>query len=168
MRLPLVFTLGCIVFAAAPAREGLREIIHPQADLPAFRCLVPDDWPGEVDATGNLQVSNRARTVFFSFSFAHTPNPGEAHDALARAVLNGPANPPWDSREPAEISGHRGFRYVARVKSGDDLLRAELLIVQVGDRHLAAASVIFADRLKPADEATARLVLAAVKLLSAP
>jgi hypothetical protein len=168
MRILLPFTLGGIVLAAAPASDGLREIVHPAADLPAFQCLVPADWKSEVDATGNLQVTNRARTVFFSFSFAHTPNPGEAHDALARAVLNGPADPPWDSREPVEISGHRGFRYVARVKSGDDLLRAELLIVQVGDRHLAACSVILADRLKPADETTARLVLAAVKLLDAP
>lgn len=168
MRLGLVFTLSCLVLTAAPARAGLREIIHPKADLPAFRCLVPEDWKDEIDATGNLQVTNRARTVFFSFSFAHAPNPAGAHDALARAVLNGPADPPWDSREPVEISGHRGFRYVARVKSGDDLVRAELLIVQVGDRHLAAATVIFADRLKPADETTARLVLAAVKLLGAP
>jgi hypothetical protein len=157
------------LLTAASARDaGLREIVHPAADLPAFRCLVPEDWKSEVDATGNLQLTNRARTVFFSLSFAHSPTPGEAHDALARAVLNGPTNPPWDRREPVEISGHRGFHYVARVKSGDDPVRAELLIVQVGDRHLAACSVIFADRLKSADETTARLVLAAVKLLDAP
>lgn len=168
MRLFLVLALSVATLAAAPARDGLREIVHPQADLPAFRCLVPADWRSSVDATGNLQVSNPAGTVFFSFSFAHAPNAADAHDTLARAVLNGASNPPWDSREPVEISGHRGYRYTARVKSGKDHVRAELLIVAVGDRHLASCSVIFTDRLKPADETTARLVQAAVKLLAAP
>jgi hypothetical protein len=168
MRLFPVLALSVATLAAAPARDGLREIVHPQADLPAFRCLVPADWRSSVDATGNLQVSNPAGTLFFSFSFAHAPNPAGAHDALARAVLNGANNPPWDSREPVEISGHRGYRYTARVKSGKDLVRAELLIVAVGERHLASCSVIFTDRIKAADETTARLVQAAVKLLAAP
>ena len=168
MRLFPLLVLSVATLAAAPARDGLREIVHPQAELPAFRCLVPADWRSSVDATGNLQVSNPAGTVFFSFSFAHAPNAADAHDALARAVLNGANNPPWESREPVEISGHRGYRYTARVKSGKDLVRAELLIVSVGDRHLASCSVIFTDRLKPAEETTARLVQAAVKLLATP
>ncbi|MFZ5495972.1 MAG: hypothetical protein ACOZE5_11650 [Verrucomicrobiota bacterium] len=168
MRPFLLLALSVAALAAAPTRDSLREIIHPRSDLPAFRCLVPGDWRSEVDATGNLQLANPAGTVFFSLSFAHTPNPAGAHDALARAVLNGANNPPWDSREPVEISGHRGYRYTARVKSGKDLVRAELLIVSAGDRHLASCAMIFADRLQPADEATARLVQAAVKLLAAP
>lgn len=168
MRSFLVFILSVATLTAAPARDGLREIIHPKADLPAFRCLIPADWRSEVDAIGNLQVSNPVGTVFFSLSFAHTSNPAEAHDALARAVFDGSNNPPWDSREPVEISGHRGYRYTARVKSGKDLVRAELLIVTVGDRHLASCSTIFTDRLKPADETTARLVQAAVKILATP
>lgn len=168
MRLLLTLTLALLTATVAPAREVLREIVHPKADLPAFRCLVPPDWRSEVDIAGNLQLSNPARTAFFSLSFAHTPKPDEAHDTLARAVLGGPANPPWDSREAVEISGHRGFRYTARIKSGDSTVRAELLIVEAGDHHLAACSTLFNDRIKPDDEADARLVQAAVKLLVAP
>jgi hypothetical protein len=168
MRSFLFLTLALLTAAVAPAREALREIVHPKADLPAFHCLVPADWRCEVDIAGNLQLSNPARTAFFSLSFAHTPKPDEAHDSLARAVLGGSANPPWSSREPVEISGHRGFRYTARIKSGDATVRAELLIVEAGDHHLAACSTLFNDHLKPDDEATARLVQAAVKLTAAP
>ena len=160
MRRLLCIASILLAASALVARDALRPVIHPQSDLPAFRCLVPDDWESKVDATGNLQLNNPARTAFLSLSFAHTPNPAEAHDSLARAVLGGGANPPWDSREPVEISGHRGFRYGARLKAGDATVRAELLIVEAGEHHLAACSAILNDRIKPADEATARLVLA--------
>lgn len=168
MRSLPVLILSLVLPALAPARDGLREIVHPSAELPAFRCLVPAGWESKVDATGNLQLSNPARTAFFSLSFAHTPNPAAAHDALARAVLGPAANPPWDRREPVEISGHRGFRYTARLKSGGATVRTELLIVEAGDHHLAACSTILNDHIKPDDEATARLVQAALKLLTAP
>jgi hypothetical protein len=168
MRLPLLVVLSFLTLSAATARDGLREIVHPAADLPAFRCLVPESWTSEVDATGNLQLANPARTAFLSLSFAHTPTPAEAHDALARAVLRDAVSPPWDSREPAEISGQQGFHYRARVKSGAAVLRADLVIVALGERHLAAVSLILNERVKPADESTARLVLAAIKLAGAP
>jgi hypothetical protein len=168
LRLLVVLTLGGVALTAARARDGLREIVHPNADLPAFRCLVPENWTSEVDATGNLQLANATRTAFCSLSFAHTPNPSDAHDALARAVWRDAVNPPWDSREPAEISGQRGYLYKARVKSGNATVRAELIIVTAGDRHLASFSTLLTERIKPADVSTARLVQAAVKLLVAP
>jgi hypothetical protein len=163
-----ILALVLLAAPAAFARDGLREIVHPQAGLPAFRCLVPADWHNEVDPLGNLQLSNPGRTAFFSFSFARTPNPAEAHDTLARAVLGDAAEPPWTSREPVEISGHRGFLYTARLKSGKATVRAELLIVEAGADHLAACSMILNERVTPGEEATARLVLAAVKLTVVP
>lgn len=168
MRLLPALALSLLIPAVVAAREIVREIIHPSAELPAFRCLVPGDWESKVDATGNLQLANPAGTAFFSLSFAHSPNPAAAHDTLARAVLGAAASPPWDSRVPVEISGHRGFRYTARMKTGKATVRSELLIVAVGELHLAACSMILNDRIKPDDETTARLVQASVKLLVPP
>jgi len=168
MRSFLTLVLSLAITAVAPARDALREIVHPAADLPAFRCLVPGDWEAKVDPTGNLQLANPARTAFFSLSFAHTPQPADAHDALARAVFGTATNPPWESRQPVEISGHRGFRYAARMKTGAANVRAELLVVEAGDGHLASLSTILNERIKPADEAIARLVQSAVKLVVAP
>ncbi|HWA28143.1 MAG TPA: hypothetical protein VG734_21005 [Lacunisphaera sp.] len=165
MRLLRALALSLATLAAASARDGLREIVHPTADLPAFRCLVPADWESKVDAAGNLQLANPAHSAFFSLSFAHTSKPADAHDALARAVFGNATEPPWESREAVEVSGHRGFRYAARMKSGKANVRAELLVVEAGPGHLASCSTIINERIKPEDETTARLVQAALKLI---
>ena len=165
--LPSLFVL--LAAAAAPAREVLREVVHPKADLPAFHCLLPADWRSEVDASGNLQLSNRDRTANFSLSLVHGSDPAGSLDVLAKAILAGAVTPPWNSREPAEISGHRGFRYSARVRHTNGVtVRAEVILVAVGDGHIAACSLLLSERVSRDDEATARLVHAAVKLLPAP
>lgn len=166
---PILILLVLLAAAAAPAREVLREIVHPKAALPAFRCLLPEDWRSEVDASGNLQLANGDRTANFSLSLVHGSDPASSLDALAKVILAGAVVAPWDSREPAEISGHRGFKYSARVRHTNRVVvRAEVILVAVGDRHIAACSLLLAERVARDDEAIARLVQAAVKLLPPP
>lgn len=158
-----------LALVSSALASPLREIIHPRADLPAFRCAVPPDWPSEIDAAGNLRFSNRDRTVHFSLIIVPNPRPRDALDALAKALLSDAEVKPWDSREPAEISGHRGLRYTARVKAPDGApVRTEILLVAIGEQHVAACSMILAARVSQTDENIARLVLAGVKLIPTP
>lgn len=154
--------------ALAPAvgSAQLRDVLHPRADLPAFRCQVPVDWTNEVDAAGNLQLANARRTANFSMSIVHSAEPAAQLDGLAKAILAGAVTAPWDSREPAEISGYRGFKYTARVKHTNGVqVRAEVILVAVGEQHIAACSLLLAERVTRPDETTARLVQAGMKLI---
>lgn len=148
------------------ASAQLRDVLHPRADLPAFRCQLPADWTNEVDASGNLQLANPPRTANFSMSIVHSPEPVEKLDVLAKAILAGAVTAPWDSREPAEISGYRGYKYTARVKHTNGVqVLAEVILVAVGEQHIAACSMLLAERITRPDETTARLVQAAMKLI---
>jgi hypothetical protein len=162
----LVF-LAAAVPVVMPAQ--LREVSHPKADLPAFRCLVPDSWSSNVDAAGNLLLANRGRTANFSLTLVPSAKPRESLDELAKALLASAVHPPWDSREPAEISGYRGFKYTARVRhtNGVEVL-AEVMLVAIDDKQIAACSMLLTDRLSSADESTARLVQAALHLVPGP
>ncbi len=165
----LAFLLAAAAAAAAPARDGLREILHPRAGLPAFRLLVPAAWTDTVDANGNLQLANRDRSVTFAFGFMPSARPADALDPLARTLLQGAVTPPWDSRDAAEVSGHRGHRYVARVRPRAGVeVRTELVLVAVGDGHVASAALFLNGRAPASDETLARLVLAAARLVPAP
>lgn len=164
----LLLGFSCLV-STASARDQLREVVHPKADLPAFRVLLPAEWTDTVDPTGNLLLANREKSVNFSLSLTHASAPQDALDGLARAVLTGAVTAPWDSREPAEISGHRGYRYTARIRHSNGVeVRTELVLVAVGDRHIASAALLLGQRASRSEEATARLVLAALKLLPTP
>ena len=160
-----------LLVAALPAADSaqLREVFHPKADLPAFRCAVPGDWSSSVDANGNLLLANREHTANFSLTFVPSAQPHEALDTLAKAILAQAVTAPWDSREPAEISGYRGFKYTARVRpvNGSEV-RTEVVLVAVGDRQIAAASMLLSAHLSSADETTARLVHAAVRIVPGP
>lgn len=148
------------------ARELLRAVIHPKADLPAFHCTVPTDWHDAADAHGNLQLANGARTATFSLGLVHSTNPRDALDTLARAVLADAIGEPWETREPAEISGYRGTKYVTRVRAANGaILRAELILVAVSDEHIASCSMLLVDRIGRADETLARLVFGNIKLV---
>ena len=83
--LPILALLAATLPAAAA--DSLREVYHPKADQPAFRCLVPADWTSEVDAGGNLQLANRDRSANFSLSLAHSPDAREALDRHLPGVL---------------------------------------------------------------------------------
>lgn len=167
MRPLLTLFLALVVLAPATrARELLRTVVHPLNELPAFLCTVPADWLHSVDAHGNLQLANEARTATFSLGLAHSANPRDALDALARAILADAVAAPWTSREPVEISGHRGTRYVSRVRAANGTeLRAELILVVVGDDHIASCSMLLAERINRTDETLARLVFGNIKLL---
>lgn len=166
--------LTLLLLLAAPTcglagRELLREILHPKADLPSFRLLLPADWTNEVDAAGNLLAANADRTANFALSFARASAPHEALDGLAKAILTGAVVAPWDSREPVEVSGHRGYKYTARVRHANGVqVRAEVILVAAGERHIAACSLLLGDRISRSDETLARLVHASVKLLPPP
>jgi hypothetical protein len=152
--------------SAAAARDPLRTVLHPKADLPAFRVVLPEDWTDTIDATGNLLLASRDRAVNFSLSLTPSTSPRDALDSLARAVLNGRSGTPWDSREPAEISGHRGYRYTARIRHTNGVeVRVELVLVAVGDRHIASCALLLGERAGRNDETLARLVLAAIRLV---
>lgn len=165
-----LLTLCAVVVAltsSLSARELLRAVVHPKADLPAFHCTVPVDWRDNADPHGNLQLANAARTATFSLGLVHSRNPREALDALARAVLaDAIGGAPWETREPAEISGYRGTKYVARVRAANGAtLRAELILVAVGDEHIASCSMLLSERIDRDDETLARLVFGNIKLL---
>jgi len=169
MRLLLSLFLLAAVALPAATSVPLREIYHPKADQPAFRCLIPEAWSSEVDAYGNLQLSNRDHTANFSLTLVPSSSPRESLDPLATSLLTSAVNPPWDSREPVEISGHRGFKYTAHVRHSNGVeVHAEVMLVAVGDNRIAACSLLLATRIKPAEEATARLVFAAVRLVPPP
>ena len=165
--LPMLLLLTAASAAAATnVTAPLREVYHPKADRPAFRCLVPADWTSQVDAVGNLLLANRDRSANFSLTLVASANPGESLDALAQALLTSAVNPPWDSRETAEISGHRGARSTAHVRHTNGVeVHAEVVLVVADDRQIAASSMLLSQRIKPADEAPARLVFAAIRLV---
>lgn len=167
MRCSLLFCgILTLLAPAAEGRELLREVLHPRADLPAFRCVLPADWTSTVDPAGNLRFANGPSTVTFSLGIMHSSNASGALDTLARAILADAIAPPWETREPTEISGHRGCKYVARVRAANGVeVRAELILVAVGDEHIASCSMIFARRVSADDEMLARLVFGSVKLL---
>jgi hypothetical protein len=154
---------------AATAAEPLREVVHPKAEYPAFRCLVPSDWTSQVDAFGNLQLANPDHTANFSLNFANSTNAREALDPLAKLLLASAVHPPWDGHEPAEISGFHGAQYTAHVRHSNGVeVHAEVTLVPVGDHQVAACSMLLSTRIKPADEAIARLVFAAVRIVAPP
>lgn len=167
MRPLLTLLLALVALApASRARELLHTVVHPLNELPAFHSTVPGDWSHSVDAHGNLQLANEGRTATFSLGLAHSANPRDALDTLARAILADAVAAPWTSREPAEISGHRGTRYVSRVRAANGTeLRAELILVVVGDDHIASCSMLLAERINRTDETLARLVFGNIKLL---
>jgi len=167
---PLLSMLVLLAAAVpAAAAEPLREIRHPASGQPAFRCLVPENWTSQVDAGGNLLLANRGRTANFSLAFTPSPRPREALDELAKELLDTAVTSPWDSREPAEISGYRGFKYAARVRAPNGVVvRAEVVLVAVGDQQIAVSSLLLAERVSPADEGTARLVHAAIHIAPGP
>ncbi len=169
MRPLLSLLLAASLVTLASAREGLREIIHPKADVPAFRVLLPADWTDSVDANGNLLLANDGRTANFSFSFVRSSDPTAALDQLAKAILTGAVVSPWDSREPAEISGHRGYKYGALVRHSNGVeVHAELVLVAVGDKHIASCALLLNPRVPRTDETLARLVQAAVAIIPTP
>lgn len=163
--------LLALLLGAAPAGAlaQLREVLHPRADLPAFRCTIPAAWTNTIDPSGNLQLANRDRSANFSLALVHSSAPRDALDTLAKAILTGAIVSPWDSREPAEISGHRGYKYTARIKhTNGALVRAEVILVAVGDAHIGSCSMLLGERVSKDEESTARLVQAAVKLIPTP
>lgn len=165
------FLLMALFLAAAPsgALAQLRDVLHPRADLPAFRCTIPAAWTNSVDPSGNLQLANRDRSANFSLAFVHSSAPRETLDTLAKTILAGALVLPWDSREPAEISGHRGYKYTARIKHANGaLVRAEVILVAVGETRIGSCSMLLGERVSKDDESTARLVQAAVKLIPTP
>lgn len=167
MRRLLPFVLLPTLLASAPSAV-LRDVLHPRSDLPAFHCLLPEGWTSEVDTAGNLLIANRDRSANFSLGFVHSPDPAGTIDELAKAILASAVVKPWDNREPAEISGHRGYRYTARVRHTNRVeVRTEVVLVAVGADHIAASSLLLGTRVSRADETTARLMHAAVRLLSA-
>jgi len=169
MRLLLSLLALLAPACSATAAEPLREVFHPKAGLPAFRCLIPADWTSQVDAVGNLLLANPDHTANFSLSFANSANAAEALDPLARILLASAVHPPWDSREPVEISGHLGTHYLAHVRHSNGVeVHAEVMLVPVGEHQVAACSLLLSTRIKPADEAGARLVFAAVRIVAPP
>lgn len=165
------YLLLALLLGAAPAGAPaqVREVLHPKSDLPAFRCTIPAAWKSHVDPTGNLQLANRDRTANFSLALVHSSAPREALDLLAETLLAGALVAPWDSREPAEISGHRGYKYTARIKhTNGALVRAEVILVAIGDAHIGSCSMLLGERVSKDEESTARLVQAAVKLIPTP
>ena len=163
--------LAVLLAAAVPAVASAqpREVFHPSADRPAFRCLVPEGWSSRVDAFGNLLLANQDHTVNFSLSLVPSARPRESLDVLAKALFESAVHPPWDSREPAEISGYRGFKYTARVRHTNGVeVRAEVVLVAVGEKQIAACSLLLSDPLTSADEGSARLVQAAIHIVPAP
>lgn len=161
--------LFLVLLTAGPAATGsapLREVFHPTTGSPAFRCLVPADWSSQVDGVGNLLLANRDRSANFSVTLVTSANPSASLDALAKILLDSAVHSPWDSREDVEISGHRGAKYTARVRHTNGAeVHAEIALVAAGDRQIAACSMLLSTRIKPADEAIARLVFAAIRLM---
>jgi hypothetical protein len=47
-------------------------------------------------------------------------------------------------------------------------VHAEVMLVPVGEHLVAASSMLLSTRIKPADEAVARLVFAAVRIIAPP
>jgi hypothetical protein len=141
----------------------------PAATTPLREVFQPEDWTSQVDAVGNLLLANKDRSVNFSLSFVNTTSAPDALDPLAKVLLASAVNPPWDSRESVEISGHRGYKYTAHVRHTNGVeVHAEVALVAVGEKKIAACSLLLTTKVKATEETLARLVFAAVKLVPAP
>lgn len=166
--LPLLLVLAVGSVGATPAPRPLREVLHPKTGQPVFRCLVPANWTSQVDAVGNLLLANPDHTANLSLTLLASANPTDSLDALARTLLASAVRPPWDRREADEISGWRGQAYTALVRHTNGVeVAAEIRLFATGDRQIGACSLLLNRQIKPADEATARLVFAAIRLVPA-
>ena len=140
----------------APLSAPAKEMRHPETGLPAYTFTLPDDWTTEAAEAGNLLLfsANRSTGVVI-LVVAST----DTFDVIAAEAFETAKATPVSPRQPAEISGCKGYTWFATLKNpqGEDL-KFEMTIVRVGPDHVASASLILSSDVSPAEEAAARLV----------
>jgi hypothetical protein len=150
--------------ALAPLSAVARELRHPETGLPAYQFQLPDDWLIQPADQGNLLLLDAQRaTVLVILVVAGNVTPeAVANEALAKYTMSSRA------KEPADISGYKGYTWFAATKNsaGTDL-NLEVTVVQAGAGQIASASLILPVGVGAAEEAAARKVRAALKLIPA-
>jgi hypothetical protein len=162
-KIPMVFLVFAILLLLPPPAAA-RDMRFPEKSLPAFTFFLPDDWTARPNADGNLIMASANRTTSMVIIVAEST---DALDVIAAEAFGVAKADPSSRQEPAEISGHKGFTYYSSITNAKGIrLNLETTIVRVGEKHIAAASLLYVANPTKEDETTARLVRNGVKLVT--
>ena len=157
----LVFLVPALLLLT-PLTAPAKDVRFPEKTLPAFAFVLPDDWSTEADTDGNLIMRNPSRTTSLVI---FTGEAADELDTIAKEALQGAKTAPALRKEPAEISGCKGFTYFTTTTNSSGFhLNMEVTIVRTDPKHVASACLILADNVAKADETGSRLVKNGLKL----
>ncbi len=146
----------------APLSTLAKDVRFPEKTLPAFTFVLPDDWTAEPDTSGNLIMRSPNRTTSLVI---FTGESAEEVEAIAKEALSVAKTGATPRKEPAEISGCKGFTYFTTMTNPAGVhLNLEMTIVRTDPKHVASASLIMAEGVAQADETNTRLVRNGFKL----
>jgi hypothetical protein len=126
--------------------------------------VLPDDWSAEPDTSGNLimRIPNRTTSLVI-----FTGESADDLEVLARETLQIVKAAPSPRREPAEISGCKGFTYFSTMTNPSGVhINLEMTIVRTDPKHVVSATLILAENVAKADETSTRLVKNGLKLVT--
>lgn len=157
---PVFLVLAVLLLLPPPVVA--RDVRFPENSLPAFTFFLPDDWSTQPDGEGNLIMASAKRAASMVVIVAESAD--ELDDIAVEAFGVAKADPS-SRREPAEISGCKGFTYFTTITNPKGVrLNLETTIVRVSEKHIAAASLLLVTGATKEEETTARLVRNGLKL----
>lgn len=163
VRKTLLFILTLAPALLAPLTASAKDIRFPAKGFPAYVFILPDDWSSEADDYGNLLMSSATHVTSLVIIIGVGP---EALDEIARVALETAKATPYDHKEPAEISGCKGFTYFSNMTNPSGVqIKLEMTIVRVDARNFASASLLLASGVTKTDETTARILKNSFKLV---
>ena len=159
--LPFFLLLAALL---SPLSALARDVQFPEKTLPAFSFVLPDDWSREPDTSGNLLMFNPNRMTGFVIIVTEST---EALDDIATEAFGVAKADAPQSKKPAEISGWKGFTYFSSITNAKGVkMSLETTIVRVGEKHIAAASLLVVTATTKEDETAARLVRNGLKIVT--
>jgi hypothetical protein len=141
-----------------------KDIRFPAQGVPAYRFVLPDEWSAKDDGKGNLIMAlpNRSASMVIYLQTAT----GDLDEVL-RGELSLSKEHAYQRKEPAEISGCKGFTYYSTFRNSKGLnLDVEYTLVRVDARHIGWCTLLLLPGLSKADETAAHLVRNGVRLVT--
>ncbi len=162
MKCPQLVFLVPALLLLTPLAAPAKDVLFPEKTLPAFTFVLPDDWSSEADTSGNLimRCPNRTTSIVI-----FTGVDSSDLDTLAKEALQIAKTAPALRKEPAEISGCKGFTYFTTMTNPSGIhLNLEFTLVRTDPTHVASVGLIMADNVAKVDETSSRLVKNGLKL----